>query len=235
MNPQFLKKYSKTVNNVKEKDINNPFIAAKREWIEFYGDIVNLNKKLIIGITISIFITLIAVIGLVYTNNQSRFIPYIIEIDKLGAPIYAGMPTKTSIADPKIIKYTLAEFINNIRSVYADPIVQERFLTKAYNYLEPNSQAHTEITALLRNDNPIKRTQTDRVLVNILNVSPISDNTWQVDWHERVTDIKGQLKKNTYYRGILTITISSPIEDKDIFNNPAGIWISNFNYSTLSR
>jgi len=217
------------------KEINNPYVAGRRQWLEFYGDTINLNQKLIIGIGVSILITLIAVIGLVYSNSQSKFIPYIVEIDKLGSPVYAGIPQKIQAIDAKVIKYTLAEFISNIRSVYADQLVQEQLVVKAYNHLEPNSQAHTEITSVFRADNPIKRVQNERVLINILNVSPISQDTWQVDWQERVTDIKGMPRTSLTYRGILTITVRPPIEDKDIFVNPAGIWITNFSYSTITR
>jgi type IV secretion system protein TrbF len=73
--------------------------------------------------------------GLLWQSMQSRVVPYVVEVDKLGeasavAPLKEGyQPT-----DPQIA-WHLGKFISNVRSVSLDPVLMRQNWLSAYDFV----------------------------------------------------------------------------------------------------
>jgi type IV secretion system protein VirB5 len=205
------------------------YLDAKKEWNERYGSYI---KEAYIWKLISLLlllITLLAVGGFIYTSSQNRFIPYIVQIDKLGEPISTFRAKASVVKDPKIIKFALSEFIVNYRTLYNDKDVQVQMIKKAYNYLSANSPAYNMITQYFVDNPPFNRKI--RVVVKVVSILQLTKNNWQIDWEERTFNNKGELIKTESYKGIVKFTIVPPSTEETILKNPIGLYITEFNFN----
>jgi type IV secretion system protein VirB5 len=213
----------------KKSQNNSVYIDARREWNERYGSYIKqAHTWKIISISLML-ITLLAVGGFIYTSSQNRFIPYIVQINKLGEPISTFRAKATVIKDPKIIKFSLSEFIVNYRTVYNDKDVQVQMIKKAYNYLSANSPAYNMLTQYFVDNPPFH--QKKRVVVKIISVLQLSKNNWQIDWEEETFNSKGELIQTENYKGITKFAIVPPTSEERILKNPIGLYITEFNFN----
>ena len=69
--------------------------------------------------------------GFVWLANRSRYIPYVVEVDKLGYALTVPQPL-TPVALPDVTarmeRYEVAAFIRDARSVTSDPQVEDQTL-----------------------------------------------------------------------------------------------------------
>lgn len=213
----------------KKSQNNSVYMDARREWNERYGSYIKqAHTWKIISISLML-ITLLAVGGFIYTSSQNRFIPYIVQINKLGEPISIFRAKATIIKDPKIIKFSLSEFIVNYRTVYNDKDVQVQMIKKAYNYLSANSPAYNMLTQYFVDNPPFY--QNKRVVVKIISVLNLSKNSWQIDWEEETFNSKGELIQTENYKGITKFAIVPPTSEERILKNPIGLYITEFNFN----
>ena len=63
----------------------NPYLAGRREWNERYGDYIARARSWRAVAILALLIAVIASAGLVHVASQSRIVPYIVRVDKLGA------------------------------------------------------------------------------------------------------------------------------------------------------
>lgn len=213
----------------KKSQNNSVYMDARREWNERYGSYIKQAHTWKIISIFLMFITLLAVGGFIYTSSQNRFIPYIVQINKLGKPISTFRAKVSIIKDPKIIKFSLSEFIVNYRTVYNDKDVQVQMIKKAYNYLSANSPAYNMLTQYFVDNPPFH--QKKRVVVKIISVIQLSKNNWQIDWEEKTFNKKGELTQTENYKGITKFAIVPPTSEENILKNPIGLYITEFNFN----
>ena len=63
---------------------SNPYVEARREWDERYADLVLGKRNWQIAAGGLLLLSLILAGGVVWQSTRSRFIPYVVEVDKLG-------------------------------------------------------------------------------------------------------------------------------------------------------
>src|SRR6516225_10521815 len=111
--------------------VASPYIEARREWDERYADLVLGRRNWQIAAGGLLFATLILSAGIVWLSTQSRYIPYVVEVDKLGYALTVPQPlTPASAADaaPRMERYEVAAFIRDARSVTSDSQVEHQML-----------------------------------------------------------------------------------------------------------
>lgn len=212
-----------------DSKIVNVYLAAKEEWNERYGSYISQAHFWKIVALISLLIAFFSVGGFVYSSSQNKFIPYIVQLDKLGAPISTHRATASAIKDPKIIKYALSEFTSNYRTIYNDKDVQVKMIKKAYNYVASNSPAYNMLSEHYVKNPPFNRKE--RVQVKVLSALPLSEYTWQIDWEEEMFGKDGSLIDTNYYKAVATFVIVPPTKEQDILKNPIGLFITEFNFN----
>lgn len=213
----------------------NPYLDARREWNERYGSYIQAASAWRIVAVIAGSITIIAVIGLVAMGLQNKHIPYIVEVDKLGAAVAVAPAKQIEKQDTRVIKHALAEFITNYRTIVGDPAVQKDTIFKTYRFIMPGSAAYTQISDSYKQNSPFDRMATERVDVEIMSVIAISATTWQIDWVENKMDAQGHAIGSENYRGAATLKFIAPKSDAEIFNNPTGLWVSEFSWQKILK
>lgn len=217
----------------KKIDETNPYLDAKREWLERYGNYISQKRNWQIIAVLSAIISLICVIFLGYSTTQNKLIPYVIEVDKLGNTSKVGVVQNIDLKNPNVIKYSLNTFIYSWRSVWGDVEIQRKFIFDAYAYLEPNSKAFNFINEEYREKNPFKQVNKENVRVKVKSIVPQNADTWQVEWEEETRNLKEEIISQITYRGFFQVKQIVPTTEEQILKNPLGIFIFDLNYAKI--
>ena len=209
----------------------NPYLAARQEWNERYGSYVMAARAWrIVGITGM----LMAVIGFsyaLYQSTQVKLVPYIVEVDKLGTAASVGFPQQIEYADARVVRATLGNFVSNFRSVTPDAVVQKQYIDRTYALLRTSDPATEKINAWFRGNSPFDRALTMTVAIEVTNIVPLSNQTYQVDWTEFQRDRQGKELGTRRYRGIATVTLTPPQDEAVIRFNPIGLYLRDFEWT----
>ncbi len=220
----------------------NPYLNARRDWNDHVGSVVSSRQTWqIIGI-LSLLIALAGVGGMIQIGSQSKFIPYIVEVDKLGQIQAAGAVSATTRVDQRLIHATITDFIINARTVTPDVSLLRRAIFKVYALLAPEDPATIKMNEWLNgtpDSDPFKRAITEMVHIKIESAIPQTPQSWQVDWTETTRDRKGAVVgKPVLMRAVITVYTAEPktsTTEEDIRQNPLGIYIRDYSWSPLSQ
>jgi type IV secretion system protein VirB5 len=158
----------------------------------------------------------------------SRIIPYVVEVDRLGAA-HAVTPATADYrpTDPQIA-WHLARFIENVRSRPADPIVLRQNLRAAYDYA--TDQGVAVLNDYARASEPFADLADTQVSVDIKNVVRASADSFRIAWDERRYE-HGQLAGTTHWSAILTVVVRTPTDAVTLSRNPLGLYVHAVNWS----
>ena len=220
--------------------LENPYLSARRTWNEHVGSVVSSRQTWqVVGI-LSLLIALAGVGGVIHIGSQSKFIPYVVQVDKMGQTLAAGPVTAADKADPRIVHATVADFITSARMVTPDVALQRKAVFKVYSVLSPNDPATAKMNEWLNGNadaSPFKRAAKEMVNIEITSVIPQSPDTWQVDWTETTRDRQGALKGQPVpMRALVTVYTAEPTSqttDEQLRNNPMGIYVRDYSWSRL--
>jgi type IV secretion system protein TrbF len=224
----------------REGENDNPYLSARRTWNDHMRGVASSRNMWQMLAILALMIALAAVGGMIHIGSQSKFIPYIVQVDKLGEAVAVSRADIATAADSRVIHAAVASFVADLRMVTPDVALQRSAVFRAYALLSPNDAATAKTTEWLNGteaSNPFKRAATETVNIEITSVIPQSPETWQVDWLEKVYDRKGQISEPPFkMRALLTVYTVEPTTsttEEQIRNNPLGIYVRDFSWSKL--
>ena len=211
----------------------NPYISARREWNERYGDFVKQASVWRLVAFISLGTTLVATIGVVYIGSKSKLVPIVVGVNDLGQMTTVGIPGERPI-DDKVINATLADWMIWHRSVVSDVAVEESYVSRVYAYLNDGSPARASIDEWYKKEgnNPYERMKNMTVTVEIKSVLLMSAKTYQIDWKEITKNKGGQMTNVAHFRSIITIE-NYGVNPKSALLNPLGMYIQNISVQQI--
>ena len=109
----------------------NLYVEARRAWDERYADLVLGKRNWQIAASGLLLVSLILGSGIVWLISRSRYIPYVVEADKLGYALTVPQPLSPSSVPgvaARMQRYEIAAFIRDARSVSSDPQVEHQML-----------------------------------------------------------------------------------------------------------
>ena len=200
---------------------------ARQEWDERYADLVLGKRNWQIAAAGMMPITMVLAFGMVRVSTRSRFVPYVVEVDKLGDAIAVGRADRAAPVDVRIVKAQLADWIVDVRSVSSDPLAQKAALSRSY--------AMTAATATLflndyyRQHSPFSQNRT--VAVSVDAVLPISNQTYQIQWSEDGRDLQGRALATTHWLASVTIAFDPPTDERGVLSNPLGLYVTGISWT----
>lgn len=220
------------------KPVEAPYLNQRRRWNDHTSSVVSQRNMWMVLCLLMGIITLFSVGGLIKIGSQSKFVPYIIEVDQLGSAAAVHPAYQAHKADIRVIKSTVASFISQARIVTPDVELQRKAIFGVYANLIPGDSATNKMSEHLNGNpesNPFKRAASETVSVEILSVIPQTETTFQVDWIETVRDRTGILTEEPFrMKALVTVTVIEPTSDtseENIRLNPLGIYITEYNWS----
>lgn len=225
MNP-FKKETSKYLS----PESQTPYQRAKAEWDECTGGIRTEARSwrrvalFALGIIVLLLITLLVVI------NQRVERVFVAEVTKEGRVI--NVRPMTIKYNPNLAQkeYFIAHFIELIRSLPLDPVVAKNNWLSAYNFLD--ARGAMRLNSFLREHNPLALLGKKTITLKIIDINPISNSSFEVDWNETAIDANGQNEGTKNFSGVFTLAIKTPTSQAEILQNPLGIYIVDFSIST---
>jgi type IV secretory pathway TrbF-like protein len=218
----------------------NPYLVARREWnsqVDRAFSSLHVWQLLCLA---CLLIALASVAGITYFGSQTKFVPYVIEVDKLGEAVAVGPAQLAGPADARVVRASLASFISSARLVTPDLEVQRKAIFCVYGMLKTKDPATTKMNEFLNGapeTSPFVRAAKITVNTDIGSVLPISATSWQVDWQETTRDRDGGLVgKPVHLRAVLEIYILPPninAREIDIQRNPLGIFVHDYNWQEV--
>jgi len=211
----------------------NPYVAARREWDERYGEIITRAKNWRFIAILSATATLVAVAGIVVLSARSKVVPFVVAIDSLGRNVSAGPAEVTTTTDEKLKKAVLFTWIEDLRLVTTDPFAQRKAIDRVYAQIASGSEAQAFVSEYYRGDPPFKRAETETVSVEVKSVLPTSDRTYEVEWVETTRDLYGTIKATDRWKGYLSIALNPPTDERQARVNPIGVYVTNASWAKV--
>ena len=216
----------------------NPYLSARRTWNDHMRGVQASRTMWQMLALLCLLIALSAVGGVIAIGSQSKFIPYVVQVNQLGEAIAVARADVATAADQRVVHASVAAFINDVRMVTPDVALQRKAIFRAYAMLSNNDPATVKANQWFNSSeasSPFKRAETQTVNVEIISVIPQSPETWQVDWLEKVYDRQGHLTESPFKMRALLRVYTRPttqsITEEQIRNNPLGIYIQDFSWS----
>jgi type IV secretion system protein TrbF len=166
--------------------------------------------------------------GLVWQSTHGTVVPWVVQVDKLGqAQSVAPATADYTPSDPQIAWY-LAQFIQDVRGVAADPIVVRQNWLQAYDFT--TTAGATALNEYARADDPFAKLGKQQIAIDVSSVIRASPDSFRVAWVEhRYQD--GALADTTRWTAILTVAIQPPTDADRLRKNPLGIFVNAINWS----
>ncbi|MGA8535658.1 MAG: conjugal transfer protein TrbF [Candidatus Tumulicola sp.] len=207
--------------------LETPYLSARREWNERYGDYIARARSWRWAAFGALALSLVLAIGVVWQGAQSKVVPYVVEVDKLGDAVAVARADRATPADVRVIKAQLAAWIVDVRSVSSDPLAQKAALSRSYAMTA--ATATRFLNDYYRQHSPFNQNRT--VAVSVDAVLPISTQTYQIQWSEDGRDLQGRNLATTHWLASVTVAFDPPTDERGVLSNPLGLYVTGISWT----
>ncbi len=205
-----------------------PYQRAAQAWDDRIGSARIQARNWRLMAFGSLFLSAGLSAAVVWQAMSGRVVPWVVQVDRLGQA-QAISPAETGYrpTDPQIA-WHLARFIEETRSIPADPIVLRQNWLRAYDYT--TDQGALALNDYARVNDPFAKVGREQVAVDVSSVIRASPGSFRVAWVER-RYVDGALAATERWTAILTITIQTPRDVERLRKNPLGVYVHALNWS----
>jgi type IV secretion system protein TrbF len=230
--------FSKKTESKAEHDTGtpglSPYVAAQLKWDERYGDWIIRAKNWRIAAGMFAVIAIINGIGWYGADARATHVrPYIAVLDKQGRQVASGFADGAPVATDQLTRISLGEWLGYLRMVSTDPQVQIDAWNHVKARLSDRSAADVFVREFYRTNPPGNRAERGTVSVQVRDVVPVSDHTYQADWTETTRDLSGSVKLTEEWRGFLGIGVDPPKDEAAARANPLGVYVTNLSWTRV--
>src|SRR2546426_5174669 len=108
----------------------SPWIAAKHEWNERYGDLISRARNWRIAALLALLLALVEAVGLIALSLRAKTVPFIVAVDSIGRVVASGSGEQAPVIDDRMKRAALYQWIQDLRMVITDPLVQRRSIDR---------------------------------------------------------------------------------------------------------
>jgi|SRR5579863_3667928 len=179
--------------------------------------------------------------GMVWLTTRSRYVPFVVEVDKLGYALTIPQPlTLAAVPDvaARMEQYEIAAFVRNARSVSSDPQVEQQQLNALLAHARGAADRFldTYYHAEGFTHNPFKLAEKLTVAVQIDSILQLSDHSYQVRWTETARDLSGvNLRAPTHWEAQLQTQRIPPDSSDTIVSNPLGLYVTQISWTQQAQ
>lgn len=166
--------------------------------------------------------------ALVWETARGTVVPWVVQVDGHGqAQAIAPAVADYSPPDAQIAFY-LARFIEQVRSIPADPIIVRQDWLRAYDFT--TTSGALALNEYARANDPFEKVGKQQIAIDVSSVIRASPNSFRVAWTERRYQ-DGALAETARWTAILTVVIQPPTNADRLRANPLGIYVNAINWS----
>ena len=212
----------------KTPEPETPYQKAAQVWDERIGSARVQAKNWRLMAFASLLLAAGLAGGLVWQSARGTIVPWVVEVDNLGeARTVAPATADYRPTDPQIA-FHLARFIEQVRSIAADPIIVRQNWLRAYDFT--TDRGALALNDYARANDPFTKVGEMQVSVDVSSVIRASPDSFRIAWTER-TYRDGSLARTERWTAILTISLQPPRTTEGLRKNPLGIYVHAVNWS----
>ncbi|TYB86076.1 conjugal transfer protein TrbF [Oceaniovalibus sp. ACAM 378] len=214
--------YSKT------PEPETPYQKAAQVWDERIGSARLQAKNWRLMAFGALFLAAGLAGGLVWQSARGTIQPWVVEVDALGeAQTVAPATADYRPTDPQIA-FHLARFIEQVRSIAADPVIVRQNWLRAYDFT--TDRGALALNDYARANDPFAKVGETQISVDVSSVIRASPDSFRIAWTERRYQ-DGSLAGTERWTAILTISVQPPRTAERLRQNPLGIYVHAINWS----
>ena len=218
-------------------------LRGRYEFHRAFSDLAKGKRNWQLAAFFAFAVLALAVFGLVTLSAQSRVVPYVVEVDRLGrASAIAPAEAVPAVAD-RVVVAALSAFVTNIRTVYADPVAQRDAVYRAYAYVGVDARAFLEGYFSDPQNDPRRLGKGARRSVEVVAVLPVPGTaadggpgpggTYRVTWNETESSPqRGDTERA--WEGYLSVVVAPPTTTEGVERNPLGVFVTDLSWSPLA-
>ncbi len=205
-----------------------PYQRAAEAWDERIGSARVQAHSWRLACFGSIGISALLAGGLIWQSARGSITPWVVQVDKFGeAQAVAPADANYQPSDPQIA-FHLAHFIENVRSIPADPVVLRQNWLRAYDFT--TAKGALALNDYARGNDPFSQVGKLQVAVDVSSVIRASDTSFRIAWTERRYQ-DGSLAATQRWSAIVSIVIQTPRTPDALRKNPLGVFVNALNWS----
>lgn len=181
----------------------------------------------------SLSIAAIAVCGVIWMGLQSKYIPQLVEVDKLGHTLAVKALTGAdAITDSRRTSYReLFDLIENLRTVTTDRMANNKLLANGFSRLDGAAKNYVRTELKKAPPNEVGTTKT--VQVKVKSALKLAGKSWQMEWEETSYSLSGVVIGTETWRAMLQFDLTPHGDEESIRVNPTGFTVSELSWQKV--
>lgn len=219
--------------DTREQQAHSPYLDGRREWLERYGSYIQRARQWRGTALAALALAGLSMTGNVIQATQTKIVPYIIEVDKLGKAAVSTRADEASAPSMRLVQAEIAACIADWRTVTADVELQRKMIRRLGYFFA--GSATGVLKGWYERNNPYEIAQSGRLVhVEVKSLPlPVSRESYRVEWLETTRSHTGVTLDTQRYEATLTVRIVPPETEEALLNNPAGLYITNISATRL--
>jgi type IV secretory pathway TrbF-like protein len=216
----------------------NQLIAARNEFANAFGDLARGKRNWQIMAFSLAGLLALTTVAYIRLASSVRLVPYVVQVDRVGQVVAAGMVDQMREPDQRLVASQLAYFIRSVRTVLpaAAGAAQIEMLRQAYAFLGAEAAGFlNEYFARPDNDPRVLGARLSRMVTvtSVLRV-PRSE-VWKLRWTEEERPLHGGAPRTRAWEGYVTLRISGPKTAAALEANPLGLNVASLTWTEIAE
>jgi type IV secretory pathway TrbF-like protein len=205
-----------------------PYQRAGQAWDERIGSARVQARNWRLACFGALGLSTLLASGIIWQASRGTITPWVVQVDGFGeAQAVAPADAAYRPSDPQIA-FHLARFIENVRSIPADPVVLRQNWLRGYDFT--TARGALALNDYARNNDPFAQVGKLQVAIDVSSVIRASDDSFRIAWTERRYQ-DGSLAATERWSAIVTVAIQSPRTPDALRKNPLGVFVTALNWS----
>ncbi|RXF68992.1 conjugal transfer protein TrbF [Hansschlegelia zhihuaiae] len=212
----------------KSPEPETPYQRAAQIWDDRIGSARVQARNWRIMAFGSLFLSAGFAAALIWQSARGTVVPWVVQVDRLGqAQTVAAATADYRPTDPQVA-WHLARFIEQVRSIPADPIIVRQNWLRAYEWT--TDRGASALNDYARTNDPFTKVGKQQIAVEVSSVIRASADSFRVAWTEKRYE-GGQLAGSERWTAILTVVVQTPRDAERLRANPLGIYVNAISWS----
>ena len=215
-------------------------LEGRYEFTRTFSDLARGKRNWQIVAFSSLALLALAVVGVVGMSLQSRTVPYVVEVDRMGRAVAIAPADAVASVSDRVVTATLAGFVSDIRTVYTDPTAQVDAVYRAYAHVAGDARGFLEGYFAEPQNDPRLLGAEGRRAVEIVSVVPVPTGgndvqarPYRVRWNEAVTTAQDGTVERAW-EGYFSVEVQPPTTTEGIERNPLGVFVTDLSWTPLA-
>ena len=207
----------------------SPYIAASAALRSEFERLADSNRMLRHSLAAMGTALVLSSILSLYLSRKPHIIPYVVQLDRSGEILAVAEPlaANTPISE-NVVRYELARFISDARSVLADGASEKAALHRVYEMAQGSAAA--SLPVWYRNHPPFEIAARETVQTEVDSVLREPTGIYEVRWTETTRNLNGDVLSTSRWRALAAVELLPPDPDH-MLSNPIGLYVTQIDWS----